>query len=342
MGITGLNKFGVILGSNQSYALNWHTANTVINTLKQSTSQETRDQWFTDFASAVVSFRVYPFNLISHITYGSKKITFLGKETDILANGLTSYNNSYLIDMGSLNVANPPDSYLSYAPFSHYKIYLPFVGWYELDGALIIGKLISVKYLLDINTGNCIAYIMDGDTVLYRFNGVCGVNVPFSGSTRANVSKMDTVNTISFVGNAALSAYDLVSGIYKASNASTKTAASQGIAQAESGGKSLFSSGLNYVTNAISVPQVTSIRGGTSGDLSSFGEGFNCILVCEFCNPVISTGYSHIQGRPLMKVKKISELSGYTEVGTMHTDGITATASELDMIVSAMQEGVIL
>ena len=148
---------------------------------------------------------------------------------------------------------------------------------------------------------------MDGDTVLYRFNGVCGVNVPFSGSTRANVSKMDTVNTISFVGNAALSAYDLVSGIYKASNASTKTAASQGVAQAESGGKSLFSSGLNYVTNAISVPQVTSIRGGTSGDLSSFGEGFNCILVCEFCNPVISTGYSHIQGRPLMKVKKISK-----------------------------------
>ena len=43
-----------------------------------------------------------------------------------------------------------------------------------------------------------------------------------------------------------------------------------------------------------------------------------------------------------MKVKKIGDMIGYTEVSSMHTDGIDATAPELDIIVSAMQEGIIL
>ena len=52
--------------------------------------------------------------------------------------------------------------------------------------------------------------------------------------------------------------------------------------------------------------------------------------------------YKHTVGLPNSTCTKISTLTAYTTVSAMHTDGITALSSELDMLVSAMQEGVIL
>ena len=343
MAITGLSKFGVVMNSNDSYVFNWYMALKAIDTFRVALSSTTKDQWFTDFASAVVSFRVYPFDMVKRgfASESASAITILGKETEISGHHMLTYT-SYIIDMGELSVSNF-DSYLYYSPFSHYRLYLPFVGWYDVDGTLIQNHTLSVKYLLDINTGNCVAYVLDeNETVLYRFEGVCGINIPFSGSNRANISKMNAVNTVSYTGDALLGIYDVVAGLTKSSFGGTVTDRKQGASQVESGGKSFFKSTMNYITNTMSLPQLTAIRSGTSGDLSSFGEGFNCILVSDLCYPVTSIGYSHVQGRPLMKVKKLYELSGYTEVGTMHTDGIAATSAELDLIVSTMQEGVIL
>ena len=103
------------------------------------------------------------------------------------------------------------------------------------------------------------------------------------------------------------------------------------------------------VESALSVVNNLSIYGGTDrpNNMCLIGNVSRSVAIIKksvkpTLERITDPIYKHTVGLPNSTCTKISALTGYTTVSAMHTDGITALSSELDMIVSAMQEGVIL
>lgn len=339
----GLKNIKVTNDACDTFAVTSANAKNLVTILAGLEPDAKWKNWETNLSSGVVSFRIYPLNMKIRCPVGAvSNITFMGKDSGISGYHIGSSGNTFIVEMGATTVPTA-NGFLDYEPFTKYRIYLPFVGWYNLDAALITNKLISVKYLIDINTGGCTAYIVDSSSeVLYRFQGVIGTDVPYSSTSKVNVSKYFIQNGTQYLNNALDAGFDMAMGGYKYSKSQSQSQTIGGIEQFAGGAVNLLKGTNSFIANTFASPQVIGSLGGNAGDLTSFAEGYNCFIVIDRCVPIESVGYNHLAGRPLMKVKKIGDMTGYTEVSSMHTDGIDATAPELDMIVSTMQEGVIL
>ena len=69
------------------------------------------------------------------------------------------HGNIIDVDCGSVNVDELYHSLLDYSPFSRLTIYLPFIGFVDLDVKLIMGKQVRVNYRVDVLSGRCLAEI---------------------------------------------------------------------------------------------------------------------------------------------------------------------------------------
>ena len=69
------------------------------------------------------------------------------------------HDNIIDVDCGSVNVDELHHSLLDYSPFSRLTIYLPFIGFMDLDDKLVMGKTVRVNYRVDVLSGRCLAEI---------------------------------------------------------------------------------------------------------------------------------------------------------------------------------------
>ena len=63
------------------------------------------------------------------------------------------------VDCGSVSVEELHHSLLDYSPFSRLTIYLPFIGFMDLDDKMVMGKTVRVNYRVDTLSGRCLAEI---------------------------------------------------------------------------------------------------------------------------------------------------------------------------------------
>ena len=63
------------------------------------------------------------------------------------------------VNCGSVNVEEFYHSLLDYSPFSRLTIYLPFIGFMDLDDKMVMGKTVRVNYRVDTLSGRCLAEI---------------------------------------------------------------------------------------------------------------------------------------------------------------------------------------
>ena len=61
------------------------------------------------------------------------------------------------VDCGTVNVNELHHNLLDYSPFSRLTIYLPFIGFMELDDKMVMGKSVRVNYRVDTLSGRCLA-----------------------------------------------------------------------------------------------------------------------------------------------------------------------------------------
>ena len=69
------------------------------------------------------------------------------------------HGNIIDVDCGSVNVVELHHSLLDYSPFSRLTIYLPFIGFMDLDDKLVMGKVVRVNYRVDVLSGRCLAEV---------------------------------------------------------------------------------------------------------------------------------------------------------------------------------------
>lgn len=74
--------------------------------------------------------------------------------------------HTIVVDCGSIEIPEQYQSLLDYSPFSRLTIYLPFIGFQELDDKLVVGHTLKVQYVVDVLSGRCLAQLFVDSTDL--------------------------------------------------------------------------------------------------------------------------------------------------------------------------------
>jgi hypothetical protein len=221
----------------------------------------------------------------------------------------------FTVDCGSLSFgALCKNTFLDYAPYSKFSIYLPYVGIKEVDANDFVGHTIGVYYHGDVVTGGITAYITKDGNVFYQYSGCCALTIPLSadswGSTISGAVQIATSLVTSIPGGPAGVAETAVSG---AANVAANP--------------SLLS------------PQVAH-SGAVSGGAGLLGVQ-KPFVIREAVRFHDTAGFNTLTGYPSYYYKKLSDVSGYTVVLDVHLKGIPATNEEITEIEDLLKEGAI-
>ena len=249
----------------------------------------------------IISCKDIPFS----IGGGTDKIIKLGN-VDTGVNGEKVNTNFSEITIGSIVIPKKYNNFLDLAPYTKVTIYLPYIGFKELDVTQIMGKSITVKYAVDVITGGCIAEIFCNATRLYEFSGQVGIDIPITASNRAQVEA-------GYISNAVSSGADLVTGdVLGASETMLSSAFSK------------------YHYSSTSAPSPSCVA----------SVNRTCYIVIDRPTYDNLKVFNHTRGRMCNLSKKIGNLKGFT-VCDSHIDlsGIVATDSEKDEIIKILSSG---
>ena len=118
-------------------------------------------------------------------TTGTSQTLTLGNVTTT-ANAIPC-NESITINVGSITLPRKYNNFLDFEPYTKVQIYLPFYGCAMLDSSLVIGRNITIKYIIDVITATAKIKIIHDNKTLYEFKTTCGSDLPITSSNRASV-----------------------------------------------------------------------------------------------------------------------------------------------------------
>ena len=118
-------------------------------------------------------------------TTGTSQALALGNVTTT-ANAIPC-NECIVINVGSITLPRKYNNFLDFEPYTKVQIYLPFYGCAMLDSSLVIGRTISIKYIIDVITATAKIKIIHDNKTLYEFKTTCGSDLPITSSNRASV-----------------------------------------------------------------------------------------------------------------------------------------------------------
>ena len=215
------------------------------------------------------------------------------------------------VDCGSIDVNEYWGAYLDYEPYTQAQIFLPYIGTRPISVDEIMGKTVRVVYHVDILTGACCCFVKCGDSVLYTYNGQCSIPIPITGANYASVV------------NGVISVAASVGSLVATGGSSAPTAI-----------PAIASSAVNQMK-----PQVEK-----SGSISGSAGVLNMqtpYLILIRPRQALPSKQNEFIGYPSLITVQLTELSGYTEIQSIHLENIPATQEELAEIESLLKGGVI-
>lgn len=226
--------------------------------------------------------------------------------------GVPYVTNQFVeIDCGSINVGETFGNACDYAPYTRCSMYLPFVSFVDLDTNEVINSRISLKYRVDVFTGECLAMIKikrDGmDAVLYQYAGNCAMQIPLTGANRSGILS----SLVSVIGGA-------VSG---------------GIAGAA----------LAAGAAALSGRMAANIsRSGQFGANAGALGGRKPYLIIQRPVQYTEFNWNVYRGIPANKTVTLGSCSGFTRVRDIRLDSLPLTDEEKEELMSILEGGIII
>lgn len=288
-------------------------------------------QWFSSPLESIISVNLLPIDYFydydtgTAVTPSAASIVMGGYDTGCVAPPCGG--NFKQVNCGTIHLAPYFRSFLDCNPFTKYTIYLPYVGFREIDSNLLYspdGADLQVVYNVDIITGvfTCLLKITKTNAgtelshVLYTYSGNMATQVPLSA---ANINEY-IKSGVSILGAAGLVAASAFVG-----PATIAPAIKMG------------SEGISHLQNSSA-----NISHGGNVQMESGYLGIQYpYLIVERPRESYPDGYMHILGKPSDIGGKLSDFSGFVAVKECHLDGIPATEDEKNEIMNLLQNGVI-
>lgn len=266
---------------------------------------------YQDPMDAILSLGVIPFavdgkNEIVKIGNWSSKNLYMPKVS----------NQYRIIDLDSVFINEATGSYMDYSPYTRVTLYLPYIGFVRLNTDEVMGHNLGVTYYVDLLTGACVVYITIDGYVHSQYSGNVMTMIPLSGRDASSLYQAAI--------QIGLSTF------------ATMVSPGKGIATALSA--SALASSASNVMNSKDQVQIGSSVEGSSGMI---GIQYP-YLVIESPRGCLPNNQNAIMGYPSFMTASLGSLSGYTEVDTIHLEGIPCTESELVEIEQLLKGGVVL
>lgn len=316
------------------------------------------DSLFTNIEDLIISFGMVPFTITggstSYYTWFDFAVVSPGSTYRYAA--LTKAPKQfYEFDMGTLNFDGSnnylfaTDSVLDYSPYSKLGIFLPFIGYQELDIDECREKTINLKYRIDILSGAVLAQIYIDGRCIYQFTGNCLVQLPITSQDCSQLIA-NTVNV----------------GIAAASAGATGAIASAGAELANDKLMSSEGSGIDIDQNRLSLAQQAGRVSSATGSLVSATanaamgmkpnykmsgaiSGATSLIGVKQPYLFLTTprqsmpeGYEKVCGFPCNMGGTLGSFSGYTVVEDIRLNGLVATSPEVAEIYQLLKSGVII
>lgn len=255
------------------------------------------------------------------------------------------------IECGSINVKKFYNNFLDYAPNTKLMLWLPYIGYQELNADEVMDQVLSVKYRCDVLSGACVAFVMIGagtdptyqvGRVIAQFTGNVINQVPVAASSYDNmVSSAINILTAS-VGIAAGAA---IGGAGAGMIGAAKTAETSSISSAVGAQVGLGMAGT--ASNMVTSMKPNVVRNGTPGSTAGYMGVQKPYLIKIVPRSAVATNHIQLKGYPSNYGGTLAGLSGYCEVSEIHLKISSSEASapevnEKTEIYSLLKGGVII
>jgi hypothetical protein len=292
----------------------------------------------------IISLKRFPFN-IPHTFSSAKTSVNLGKNHGS-AEGYLTYNVFNTVQFAGINIfPRFGNSFLDYAPYTEYELYVPFCGTVKLNAGDILGHTLNCRLQIDLITGACTAYIMTDSLVIETMTGTVSCELALTGIDSATIdaniqnSVLNHVNARTNKETSMLSPLS-VGGLVSAVSNPFKTAGNITTAKTE----------LQRAEYELTHIQTQPHTMGTAGGLTGWYQEFNARLMIYYPEGDVITSsqpptlknlksYGHTTGFAIIDNAALSNYSGFT-VATNAILNFAATTTEKEMIESALNGGI--
>lgn len=290
------------------------------------------------------SLAMVPFNVTAGNTV---EVTWFGFAITEIYLTLAS-QQYYEFDMGSINLDNDSrifkyDNCLDYSPFSKLGIYLPFIGFQDLDIDECRNATLHLKYRIDILSGACVAIIEVDGKAIYQFSGNCLTQIPITNENMQSLVT-DAVNvgiaasTARTAGAASAADIAAVDSNEKLSSAQKEAHKMHAEVTSTHADNHLRSAAANAVMGL--KPQYN--KTGSVSSSASMLAVKQPYLFLTTSRLAIPKYYEHYAGFPSNITDKLSKFSGFTVVESIRLNNLVATTPEVEEIYKLLKNGVII
>lgn len=312
-------------------------------------------QFFNNSGEFIISLKVYPFNLVKwqNIT---DTLGVLCDTVKVGGNYETTIKGAKIIyqdidtpfqQVGLFKITNNYSNFLDYAPYTKMYLYLPYIGYIDLDVNLIKKNLtntrtevyLNIDYAVDFDTGKCTAYIstcnsVDSNnkpvsaTLIDMKEGMIGFDIPIGRTNASDIAKATTTTGLTAIGGAIATA---LTGGY-ALPLAISTFASSSVSLINSSQQHVQKGTIGNIKNAFCTPQAPFI-------IIERPRPVNIQIIDD----VVNYNIASFKGKPLGEMRPLSLLKGFTKIDTIHLKGfIGASDDEIQEIETLLKTGVIL
>ena len=241
----------------------------------------------------------------TYLTLGN--VNFNGNMTQSAVITKPARSEIITYSMGAITIPRKFNNFLDFSPFTRVQVYIPYVGFTELEATVVMGRKIRLDYNINITTGASIAYLyveegMNKWRIIQEQGCVVGVDIPLS------IESSDTIGSriVTSIAGAGATAVGAGAGMMGGPIGAGAAAASI------AGG--MISNSLNSVQSMSG--QSSRTVGGLNSDTGSMGE-FQPHVTITRPVPKAPEGYNKMVGKPDYRITKVGNMSGYIKVGSI-------------------------
>lgn len=314
---------------------------TIYNPTNSELMQLAQKLWQPDALTAILQYFTNPMDTILGLSIvpvaprgGTRANIFLGVyDTQVAANVVDS--DYVIVDCGTIPIERYWGSYLDYDPYTKISCYLPYIGEIDVNPDQVMQKNVSVKYYVNVVTGDIVAMLCADGSIIYTAAGNCIRQLPLSNNDYSAIinTAVSAVSTLAMaaatsgVGNAA------IAGAQEAGKSTELLDAKQTANSVGSGG-----SLIHDVMNAKFHYQHAGAIGTGSGQLSYQTP----YLTIERPNLDLADNYKGFVGYPCNKTMALSSCHGFTQIEATRLSISGATDAEIAEITTLLVGGVII
>ena len=236
------------------------------------------------------------------------------------------------------NLFDVKSDFRRFEPFSKYYIYIPFADFIEVNAIDVLNKDLYLYYYFDFINGKSYYILTSKNEVIATDECQAFLKVSISSD---NLNEITDRGNQALMTNALSSLASMAQGISYGSlfgPAGAMVGAVGGVTQLVTGTLSTITE-----TNINKEYRQAKVGGMTSNGKMIFSKqpivkrvSYNTIFNYE------NADYRHLYGVPLNKTKKIGDLTGFTSVGNIHLDNISATTQEKEELENILKDGFII